>query len=60
MTKQERFDDQEPEQYSVAYEEPDGTAGQTRPVSYAQTDKVRTSLEVSGLRVTGVVKKPKK
>jgi hypothetical protein len=58
--KQDKFDSQEPEQYSVTYEDRVGDVGQTKPVSYAETDKVRTSLEISGVRVTGVVKNPKK
>lgn len=59
MAKQEKFDPKESEQYSVAFEDRSGEVGQTAPVSYAETDKVRTSLEVSGVRVIGVVKSPK-
>lgn len=58
MAKQEKFDAQEPGQYSVAFEDRNGDVGQSKPVSYAETDKVRTALEVSGVRVTGVVKNP--
>jgi hypothetical protein len=58
MAKQEKFDTQEPKQYRVAFEDRNGDVGQTQPVSYAETDKVRTSLEVSGVRVTGIVKNP--
>lgn len=57
MAKQEKFDPQEPKQYAVEYEDRHGDVGQTAPVSYAETDGVRTALEVSGVRVTGVVKK---
>jgi hypothetical protein len=58
MAKQEKFDAQEPGQYSVAFEDRHGDVNQTEPVSYAETDKVRTALEVAGVRVTGVVKNP--
>lgn len=55
-----KFNPDEPEQYSVAFEEQDGTPGQTAPVSYNETDKVREALEIQGQRVTGVVKNPKR
>lgn len=57
--QQEKFDAQEPGQYSVTFEDRNGGTSQTAPVSYAETDDVRTALEVAGVRVTGVVKNPK-
>lgn len=55
-----KFDDQQPGQYSVEYQEPDGTVGQTAPVSYAETGPAADALEESGVHVTGVVKNPGK